>query len=86
MACWKRCAVELGKPQRFQNGICIDGELKKLVHYNAEMVMQPLWWEESRTNDGPLHTDVVSYQAYYLEVGEAHYMGKDLTEVRSPQR
>jgi retron-type reverse transcriptase len=28
----------------------------------------------------------VSYQAYYSEVGKARYMGKDLTEVRSPQR
>jgi hypothetical protein len=34
----------------------------------------------------PLHADGVSYQAYYSEVGKAHYMGKDLTEVRSPQR
>ncbi len=48
--------------------------------------MQPLWWEESRTIDGPLYTDGVSYQAYYSEAGKACYMGKDLTEVRSPQR
>ncbi len=34
----------------------------------------------------PLYADGVSYQAYYSEVGKAHYMGKDLTEVRSPQR
>ena len=27
-----------------------------------------------------------SYQAEYSEVGKAHYMGKDLTEVRSLQR
>ena len=44
----------------------------------------------------PLYADGVSYQAYYSEVGKAHYTpshsfggagtGKDLTEVRSPQR
>ncbi len=34
----------------------------------------------------PLYADGVSYQAYYSEVGKAYYMGKDLTEVRSPQR
>jgi RNA-directed DNA polymerase len=33
-----------------------------------------------------LYADGVSYQAYYSEVGKAHYTGKDLTEVRSPQR
>jgi len=34
----------------------------------------------------PLYANGVSYQAYYSEVGKAHHMGKDLTEVRSPQR
>ena len=33
-----------------------------------------------------LYADGVSYQAYYSAVGKAHYMGKDLTEVRSLQR
>ncbi len=33
-----------------------------------------------------LHTNGVSYQAYYSEHGKAMYTGKDLTEVRSPQR
>ena len=42
--------------------------------------------EGNRPTAGPLHTDGVSYQAYYSEVGKAHYTGKDLTEVRSPQR
>jgi len=28
----------------------------------------------------------VSYQAYSSEVEKAHYLGKNLTEVRSPQR
>ncbi len=51
-----------------------------MVHYSAEMLSP--WWEENR----PLYADGVSYQAYYSEVGKAHYMGKDLTEVRSPQR
>ena len=33
-----------------------------------------------------LYAPGVSYQAEYSEAGKAHYMGKDLTEVRSPQR
>jgi RNA-directed DNA polymerase len=37
-----------------------------------------------RTREAP--KDGVSYQAYYSEVGKAHHMGKDLTEVRSLQR
>ncbi|MEJ2638961.1 MAG: group II intron reverse transcriptase/maturase [Desulfosarcinaceae bacterium] len=57
-----------------------------MVHYTREMLMSKFWSEESRPNGGPLHADGVSYQAYYSEVGKAHYMGKDLTEVRSPQR
>ncbi len=65
VACRKRYAVELGKPQMLDAGFR---------------------WEENRDTDKPLHTDGVSYQAYYSEVGTAHYMGKDLTEVRSPQR
>ena len=36
--------------------------------------------------DMPLHADGVSYQAYYSEEGKTLYMGKDLTEVCSPQR
>ena len=44
------------------------------------------WWETCWTPDMPLEADGVSYQAYYSEVGKAHYTGKDLTEVRSPQR
>ena len=44
------------------------------------------WWETCWTPDMPLHTNGVSYQAYYSEMGKAHHMGKDLTEVRSPQR
>ena len=34
----------------------------------------------------PLNANGVSYQAYYSEAGKARHMGKDLTEVRSPQR
>ena len=52
-----------------------------MVHYTPEMLVDQPWREES-----PLYTDGVSYQAYYSEVGKAHYMGKDLTEVRSLQR
>ena len=44
------------------------------------------WWETCWTPDLSLQADGVSYQAYYSEVGKAHYAGKDLTEVRSPQR
>jgi RNA-directed DNA polymerase len=57
-----------------------------MVHYSCEMLSSNSWWEERRETGGPLYTDGVSYQAYYSEVGKAHYMGKDLTEVRSPQR
>ena len=39
-------------------------------------------WVASRR----LYATGVSYQANYSEVGKAYYMGKDLTEVRSPQR
>lgn len=67
-----------------------------MVHYSPEMLDQARWWEESRSTGRPLHADGVSYQAYYSEEGKAHHtpshsfggagMGKDLTEVRSPQR
>ena len=57
-----------------------------MVYYTSEMLGQQSWWEGSRPADSPLYTDGVSYQAYYSEVGKAHYMGKDLTEVRSLQR
>jgi hypothetical protein len=88
VACKKRWAVELGKPQRFQEQVFgTDGRDKEtVVHYTSEMLKQETWLEDSRLSDGPLYTDGVSYQAYYSEVGKAHYMGKDLTEVRSPQR
>jgi group II intron reverse transcriptase/maturase len=57
-----------------------------MVHYSSEMLGQDNWWERRRPADKTLHADGVSYQAYYSEMGKAHYMGKDLTEVRSPQR
>lgn len=50
---------------------------------DTEETVKP-WWETCWAM--PLETDEVSYQAYYSEVGKAHYTGKDLTEVRSPQR
>ncbi|MGD9825050.1 hypothetical protein [Desulfobacter sp.] len=77
VACRKIYAVELGKPQRFQ---------EIMVHYTPEMLGADSWWEGNRIPDGSLHANGVSYQAYYSEVGKAHYMGKDLTEVRSLQR
>ncbi len=57
-------------------------------------VLQPKRMLENQTAGGrgdllqveSLHAPGVSYQAYYSEVGKAHHMGKDLTEVRSPQR
>jgi RNA-directed DNA polymerase len=57
-----------------------------MVHYSPEMLEQYPRWEKGRFIDGSLHADGVSYQAYYSEVGKAHHMGKDLTEVRSLQR
>jgi hypothetical protein len=58
-----------------------------MVKFSQEMLSQKPWWETCWTNpDISLHADGVSYQAYYSEVGKAHYTGKDLTEVRSPQR
>jgi len=44
------------------------------------------WWEMDWATRTPLNGNGVSYQAYYSEVGKAHYTGKDLTEVRSLQR
>jgi group II intron reverse transcriptase/maturase len=44
------------------------------------------WWEMDWATRKPLNANGVSYQAYYSEVGKARHMGKDLTEVRSPQR
>ena len=57
-----------------------------MVHYTPEMLNQSGWWEDDWEARNTLYGDGVSYQAYYSEVGKAHYMGKDLTEVRSPQR
>ncbi len=54
---------------------------------NSSEIKEPKpWWETGRTPDLPLHADGVSYQAYYSEVGKAYHTGKDLTDVRSPQR
>ena len=44
------------------------------------------WWEMGWATRSPLNGNGVSYQAYYSEVGKARHTGKDLTEVRSPQR
>lgn len=57
-----------------------------MVHYAAETLKVLNRWEGDRSSGKPLQADGVSYQAYYSEVGKAHYTGKDLTEVRSPQR
>ncbi len=67
-----------------------------MVHYTSEMLSFNPWSENCRSDGETLHTDGMSYQAYYSEVGKAHYTsvqgissadkGKDLTEVRSPQR
>ena len=57
-----------------------------MVHYSSEMLGQMNWWEEDRSAGDSLHANGVSYQAYYSEVGKAHYTGKDLTGVRSSQR
>jgi hypothetical protein len=62
-------------------------ESKIVKEVCSEEVEHRPWWETCRTNPGiSLHADGVSYQAYYSEVGKAHHMGKDLTEVRSLQR
>jgi len=57
-----------------------------VVHYTANDLPGNFWWEKDRSIDRTLQADGVSYQAYYSEVGKAHHMGKDLTEVRSLQR
>ncbi len=53
---------------------------------SSEIEEQKDWWESRYANDESLYANGVSYQAYYSEVGKARYTGKDLTEVRSPQR
>ncbi len=52
----------------------------------SEIGKHKSWWETYRETGIPLNADEVSYQAYYSEMGKAHHTGKDLTEVRSPQR
>ena len=42
--------------------------------------------EEYCQRESPPYAHGVSYHAEYSEVGKAHYMGKDVTEVRSPHR
>ena len=42
--------------------------------------------EKYRDRERLPHAGGESYQAYYSERGKAAYMGKALTEVRSPQR
>jgi RNA-directed DNA polymerase len=79
VACRKRYVVELGKPQKLQDRCVMTTDL-------TETQKTKYWWETCWTPDVPLYADGVSYQAYYSEVGKAHYTGKDLTEVRSPQR
>ncbi len=87
VACKKRCAVELGKPQRFQEIWSwmnrVEGTMKP---NSSEIKEQKPWWETCWSASVPPEADGVSYQAYYSEVWKAHYTGKDLTEVRSPQR
>ena len=68
----------------------------EMVHYTSEMLSFNPWSENCRRDGETLHADGMSYQAYYSEVGKAHYTsargiscadkGKDLTEVRSSQR
>ena len=51
-----------------------------MVHYSCEMLSSNSWWEERRDTGGTLYTDGVSYQAYYSEVGKAHYTKASTTE------
>ena len=53
---------------------------------SSEIKEQKSWWEACWFAGRPLQANGVSYQAYYSEVGKASHKGKDLTEVRSPQR
>lgn len=54
----------------------------------SETTVNLPWWVTcwAGSQQQSLEADGVSYQAYYSEMGKAHHMGKDLTEVRSPQR
>jgi group II intron reverse transcriptase/maturase len=62
---------------------CEQGMMK---HNSSEIQEQKPWWETCWATSLPLNAEGASYQAYYSEVGKAHCMGKDLTEVRSLQR
>ena len=76
-----------GSPKGSRRLLKIDEEYKgTMVNYSSEILEQESWWGRCRLSDRSLYADGVSYQAYCSEVGKAHYMGKDLTEVRSPQR
>jgi len=61
--------------------------VKGIMELNSsEIKEQKSWWEACWFAGRPLQANGVSYQAYYSEVGKASHKGKDLTEVRSPQR
>jgi len=64
----------------------MDSVRGKMKPNTSEIKEQRPWWDTCRATGMPLYANGVSYQAYYSEVGKAHYTGKDLTEVRSPQR
>ncbi len=72
----KRYAGELGKPQSLQ---------VKVQESTEDGEPRP-WWEMDWASSLPLNENGVSYQAYYSGVGKARHTGKDLTEVRRPDK
>ena len=76
-----------GSPKGSRRMLRTDGDYERtMINYSSEMLEQESWWEQCRPCDRVIEADGVSYQAYYSKVEKAHYKGKDLTEVHSPQR
>ena len=59
---------------------------EEMRRITREAPKAPVGKESTGGSGDALHADGVSYQAYHSAVGKAHHTGKDLTEVRSPQR
>jgi hypothetical protein len=97
-ACRKRDAEELGRPQRLLRGESVAGWYTALEAQKGKPGNRTLPEPERRRGtldrqaekycDREHPPDVVgeSYHASYSERGKATYMGKDVTEGRSPHR
>ena len=86
VACRKRCVCRTREAPKVPGRLGLQRIQDQWYTIASEMLNYVPGGRWTGHPDIPLHADGVSYQAYYSEVGKAHHMGKDLTEVRSPQR